>query len=207
MTPAALRPLLVASLCLAALDAAAQGTEANASEAAVKPDEAVKRHPGSYLGGALGYIQSRAWVPANESHGDLELGPVHTWGMGFRVGDAFTEWFALGIQLQLSGGKADTTQISALELLLDVTFYPWGGLGVRPSLGIGFGYAQGEHKWEMGGGGPGCLGLALLYEIRITRLFTIAPIAQVSWIAGEEFDGLFIFAGIEFIKWFKTATG
>jgi len=185
----------------------AKGKDAAAPAVPWRSDPAVKRRPGSYLGGALGYAQARVWVPANDTHEDLALGPVHTWELAFRVGDAFTEWFAVGFQIQIVNGKNDAAQISAFDLLLDATFYPWRGLGLRPSVGIGFAYGRGEHAWETGGGGPGCLALGVLYEIRITRLFTIAPVVQVSWIAGEEFDGLFFFAGIEFVKWFMTATG
>jgi hypothetical protein len=189
--------------------AADTGTEAGGEPAQPIPwrkDPAVKRRPGSYLGGTIGYIQARAWVPGNDTHGDLALGPIHTWGSALRVGDAFAEWFALGFQLQIVSGKNDSSQVSAFDLLLDATFYPWRGLGIRPSVGLGFGYARGEHEWEMGGGGPGCLSMGLLYEIRITRLFSIAPVVQLSWIAGEEFDGLFFFAGLEIMKWFRTAT-
>jgi len=170
-------------------------------------DPEVKRHPGSYLGGALGYAQARAWIPANDSHGDLALGPVNAYGLALRVGDAFTEWFALGFQIQIYSGKSDTAKISAFDLLLDATFYPWRGLGLRPSVGLGFGLGRGDHEWEMGGGGPGCLALGVLYEFRATRLLSIAPVVQVSWIAGEEFDSLFLFVGLELSKWFSTATG
>jgi hypothetical protein len=172
-----------------------------------RQDPGVRRRPGSYLGGAIGYSQTRAWIPANDSHGDLALGPVHTYGLALRVGDAFAEWFAVGFQVQIYSGKSDTAKISAFDLLLDATFYPWQGLGLRPSVGLGFGYARGEHEWEMGGGGPGCLAVGVLYEFRVTRLFSIAPIVQVSWIAGEEFDSLFLFVGIELAKWFGTAIG
>jgi hypothetical protein len=170
-------------------------------------DPTVQRRPGSYLGGALGYTMSRVWIPANESHDDLALGPLHSWGLNFRVGDAFAEWFALGFQIQITSARSGATQSSAFELLLDATFYPWRGLGIRPSVGIGFGYARGEHEWESGGGGPGCLSMSLLYEIRVTRLFTIAPVVQASWITGDKFDGMIFFAGLEFLKWFRTATG
>jgi hypothetical protein len=228
MKHAALRPALVAAFCLAAAASAAGETEEHgspppaedASHASIekgndaaaaslpwRDDPAVKRHPGSYLGGALGYTQTRIWIPANDSHSDLVIGPLHSWGLNFRVGDAFAEWFALGFQIQIASAKSGAQQTSAFDLMLDATFYPWAGLGLRPSVGIGFGYARGEHKWETGGGGPGCLALGVLYEIRITRLFTIAPVVQVSWITGDKFDGLIFFAGIEFIKWFMTATG
>jgi hypothetical protein len=215
VTRAALIAAVAAALFLAAGGAAADGATADAKPVVApetpapswRRDPTVPRRPGSYIGGAVGYVQAHAWVPANDSHGDLEHGPIHTWGMGFRVGDAFAEWFAVGFQLQIASGKNDVSQISAFALLLDATFYPWRGLGLRPSVGLGFGYAQGEHEWEMGGGGPGCLAGAILYEFRILRLLTIAPVVQVSWIAGEEFDGLFFFAGLEITKWFATATG
>ena len=71
----------------------------------------------------------------------------------------------------------------------------------RPSVR---GFAKGL---EHGGGGPGCFSLALTYEFRVARLFAIAPVAQVYGIVGENFDGFFMFFGLEFIKWFQTATG
>jgi hypothetical protein len=58
----------------------------------------------------------------------------------------------------------------------------------------------------MGGGGPGCLSLALLYEFRVGRYFTIAPVVQTAWIVSDGYDGVYLFIGLEFTKWFKTAT-
>ena len=167
----------------------------------------LKRRPGSYLGGTLAYVQSRAWAEETDDHGDLSFGPLHTWGLAFRVGDAFADWFAVGFQVFLTNRRSEDESIGAFELMLDASFYPYAGLGIRPSVGIGLGFASGKNDWEFGGGGPACLALAVLYEFRVTRFFSIAPVVNVSWITGENFDGLFLFIGIEFTKWFKTATG
>jgi hypothetical protein len=172
-----------------------------------RDDPSVRRHPGSYLGGGIGYVQSRAWLPSNEEHGDLAFGPLHTWGQYFRVGDAFFEWFAVGFQINVTSTTQDGISVGAFSLLLDTTLYPWQGLGIRPSVGLGLGFAQGKKDWEFGGGGPGALSLALFYEIRILRLLVVSPVAQVYWVTGEEFDGLFLLFGIEVTKWFDTAEG
>jgi hypothetical protein len=172
-----------------------------------RDDPSVERHPGSYIGGAAGYAQIRAWVEKNEDHGDLEFGPMHSWFASLRVGDAFAEWFALGFQVELTNAYEGKEQVGAFNLLLDASFYPVAGLGIRPAVGLGLGFANGEEEWEFGGGGPGCLSLTVLYEFRITKLFVVAPTAQAFWITGQGFDGFFLFFGVEFIKWFETATG
>jgi len=193
--------------------AVAEETETTAAEQTAddKPhwrdDPSVKRRPGSYIGGGAGYSQIRAWVEANEDHGDLEFGPMHSWYASLRVGDAFTEWFALGFQVELANAYQGKEQVGAFNLLLDASFYPIGGLGIRPAVGLGLGFANGKEEWEFGGGGPGCVSLSFLYEFRITRLFVVAPVAQVFWITGQGFDGLFLFFGLELIKWFETPTG
>lgn len=172
-----------------------------------RDDPSVKRHPGSYIGVGAGYAQVRAWVEANEDHGDLEFGPFHTWYASLRVGDAFAEWFALGFQVEVTNTTSGKEQVGAFNLMLDASFYPIAGLGIRPALGLGLGFANGKEEWEFGGGGPGCFSLSVLYEFRILRLFAVAPVAQAFWITGQGFDGLFLFFGLEFIKWFETPTG
>jgi hypothetical protein len=170
-------------------------------------DPSVQRHPGSYIGGAIGYANVRSWVEESDEHDDMFVGPFHTFALSFRVGDAFFEWLALGFQIEIASAKRRGQQIGMFNLLLDTTFYPWEGLGLRPSFGLGLGFASGKEEWEFGGGGPGCLGMAVLYEVRVTRLFVIAPIVQTFWISGQGYDGLTIFAGLEILKWFETATG
>lgn len=170
-------------------------------------DPSVERRPGSYLGGGIDYTQVHVFVEENEDHDALEFSPLHTWGINFRVGDAFTDWFAIGFQMLLSTVNKDGIQSSMFSLMLDASFYPWKGLGIRPAAGIGMGFVQGENDWEMGTGGPGCVSLALLYEIRVTRFFSIAPMAQAVWIVSDGYDGVYLFIGLEFTKWFRTATG
>ena len=205
-------------LCAAGAAAGQDETEASSKDVKteVKSDKKttdwrnnpeLKRRPGSYLGGAIGYVQSRAWAPETEDHDDLSFGPLHTWGLAFRVGDAFADWFAVGFQVFLTNKRSEDESIGAFSLMLDATFYPYAGLGIRPSVGIGLGFASGKNSWEFSGGGPACLGLAVLHEFRVTRFFSIAPVVNVSWITGENFDGLFMLFGIEFTKWFETATG
>ncbi len=204
--------LLCAAILLATSGARAEG-DGDTPVAADEPkpdwrhDPTVLRHPGSYLGGAIGYASLRAWVPENKDHGDLTIGPLNTWMLSFRVGDAFCEWFAIGFQIDISNNTRGVEQIGLFDLMLDLSFYPWRGLGIRPSAGLGLGFANGKEEWEFGGGGPGALALAVLYEIRVTRLFVIAPVVRVVYVGGEEFDAFAIFAGIEIIKWFATATG
>ena len=164
------------------------------------------RRPGSYISAALGYVQARTWLDANDDHDKLMIGPLHTFGTSFRVGDAFSDWFTLGFQIQIISAKADNAQTSVFDLVLDATFYPWRGLGLRPSVGIGMGYAKGKNDWEFGGGGPAAMSLATLYEFRITKRLTLAPVAQALWITGGEFNGVFLFFGLELTKWFMTAT-
>jgi hypothetical protein len=205
---------VLAAVLLAAVEARAGDEAAGdipAAAAEPKPgwrdDPGVRRHPGSYIGGAIGYANLRAWVPENAEHGDLAIGPLHTWMLAFRVGDAFCEWFAVGFRIDISSNTRGEETIGLFDLMLDVSFYPWEGLGLRPSVGLGLGFASGKEEWEFGGGGPGAAALAVLYEIRVTRLFVLAPVVQVVYVGGEEFDAVAIFAGVEILKWFATATG
>lgn len=202
--------ITVAFLSLLPCRGEAQETTASATSAEEKTDwrhdPSIKRRPGSYLGGGIDYTQMHVWMEANDDHDDLKFGPLHTWGINFRVGDAFTDWFAIGFQLLLSSVTREGRQTSMFGLLLDTSFYPWRGLGIRPAVGIGMAFAQGENDWEMGSGGPGCLSLAILYEIRVTRFFSIAPMVQTAWIVSDGYDGVYIFIGLEFMKWFRTAT-
>ncbi len=175
-----------------------------------RDDPKTLRHPGSYIGLAIGYNNARTWfVPQEDEFDDeVSLGPYNGWQFSFRTGDAFKEWFAIGFQIDMSyGGYGSEGTIGAFGLLLDTTFYPWRGLGIRPSLGLGFSYAQGKEQFEFGFGGPGSLSLALTYEFRVSRLIALAPVVQASWITGEDFNGLFFFFGLEFLKWFDTPTG
>ncbi|MBN2343593.1 MAG: hypothetical protein JXX29_18545 [Deltaproteobacteria bacterium] len=162
------------------------------------------RRPASYVGGSLNYAQLRTWVEETDDHRKLTFGPLHSVANVFRVGDALHEKFALGFQIQFLNAKKDHEQVSAFALLLDATFYPWKGLGIRPSAGFGFGFAQGENKWEFGFGGPGTLSFSLLYEFRITRKFTLAPIAQMTWLTGDGYDSLFTLFGIEMLFWLSN---
>jgi hypothetical protein len=212
LTPPCLAAVLAAALLATALPAVAGEPAAAPDPGASAPlhwrdDPAVLRHPGSYIGGALGYANLRAWVPENADHGDLAVGPLQTWMLAFRVGDAFAEWFAVGFRIGLSNNTRGEETIGVFDLMLDLSFYPWEGLGIRPSVGLGLGFASGKEEWEFGGGGPFAAALAVLYEIRVTRLFVIAPVVQVVYVGGEEFDALGIFAGLEILKWFATATG
>lgn len=171
-------------------------------------DPKAARHPGSYVGIGTGYAQSRAWVQSNEDHPDFEVGPLHSWQAVFRVGDAFSEWFSIGFQnvlMQASKGKKES--IAVFALFLDSTFYPWRGLGISPAVGLGFSYATGRNEFEFDYGGPLSLSLTLKYEFQITRLLVIAPVAQTYWVRSDKFDGLYIFFGLEFAKWFESATG
>ncbi len=168
------------------------------------------RHPGSYIGFGAQYSNVHTWfTPQEEEFAEkMSLGPFHSWQAVFRVGDALREWFAIGFQIGMTyGGYGSTETTGGFTLLLDTTFYPWRGLGIRPSVGLGFSYAQGKEDYEFGFGGPGCLSLSITYEFRISRLFAIAPIAQILWITGEDFNGLYLSGGLEFIKWFDTPTG
>lgn len=172
-------------------------------------DPTVLRHPGSYVGGTIAYLQARTWVDETEDHAKLEYGPIHSMLSTVRVGDALAEWFAIGFQLEimqnLSQDKSEN--VGAMTLYLDTTFYPWEGLGLRPSAGLGIAFAMGEKEFDFGFGGPGSLAFSVLYEFRILRLFTIAPVAQVFWIGSDGFDGLFVAFGVELLKWFDSPTG
>jgi hypothetical protein len=175
-----------------------------------RKDPTVLRRPGSYLGGGLGYSQGHVWYVSQ--HGDatnekLYIGPAHCNHLFIRVGDAFREWFALGFQIDIVSTINREERVSAFGLLLDTTFYPWRGLGIRPSAGLGFAYVEGKSSQQYGYGWPANLSLTFTYEIRITRHFVIAPFAQAYWITGKNFNGLFYCFGIEFLRWFKTATG
>ncbi|MBN2528631.1 MAG: hypothetical protein JXR76_19735 [Deltaproteobacteria bacterium] len=166
-----------------------------------RDDPAVKRRPASYVGGSLNYVQLYTWLEKNDDHKALKYGPLHSGAGALRVGDAFGDHIALGFQVQFLNSKAEHVQISAFALLLDLSIYPWKGLGIRPSAGFGFGFAQGENKWEFGFGGPGTLAMSLLYEFRITRKMTIAPVITTTWMTADGYDGLFALAGIEMLFW------
>ncbi len=166
-----------------------------------RKDPTIRRRPASYVGGSINYIQARTWIDENEDHKKLNYGPLHFVATTIRVGDAFSDKFAMGFQVQSVNIKADEVQVSAFALLLDLSFYPWKGLGVRPSAGFGFGFAQGKNKWEFGFGGPGTLAFSLLYEFRLTRKLTLAPVVTTTWITGDGFDSLFALAGIELLFW------
>ncbi|MDD5308015.1 MAG: hypothetical protein PHU25_11895 [Deltaproteobacteria bacterium] len=221
-----MRPFLTFALFLAvslplgagADDSAAKPADKTGKESAShwRDDPSVLRHPGSYIGGGGGVVRSYAWLPAKKGTGNvsfagehdaLAFGPLWGWQAFVRVGDAFMEWLAIGFQIDITSASGNKQTIAAFDLMLDVSFFPWEGLGIRPSVGLGFGYAQGEQSWQFGGGGPATLSLAVLYEIRMTRFFVIAPVVQAYWITGQEYDAVVIFAGIELIKWFATATG
>lgn len=174
------------------------------SQTSSRDNPIATRRPASYIGGSLSYAQLRTWLAETDDHRKLSFGPLHSVANVFRVGDAFTDKFALGFQIQFFNAKKEKEQISAFALLLDATFYPWRGLGIRPAAGFGFGFAQGENKWEFGFGGPGTLSLALTYEFQISRKFTLAPIVQGTWMAGDDYDGLFVSIGIEMLFWLSN---
>lgn len=193
----------------AEVDLKSPPTEENAPQN-WRDDPCVMRHPGSYLSVGAGYAFAHTWfVPLEDEFDDkLKYGPFHSWQVFFRVGDAFFEWLALGFQVDMTSGKiSDKTVTAGMALLLDATFYPIAGLGIRPSVGLGFSYASGEQEFEFGFGGPGTFSLALTYEFRIMRLLVIAPVAQTYWITGDDYDELLVFFGLEFLKWFDTPTG
>ncbi|MBN2801671.1 MAG: hypothetical protein JXR91_01115 [Deltaproteobacteria bacterium] len=168
-----------------------------------RKDPKVKRHPASYLGGSLNYQQLYSWLDENKDHKKLTFGPLSGFAPTFRVGDAFAEFFTIGFQVQFLIAKTSATQISSLAILLDATFYPWRGLGIRPSAGFGFSFTQGKNQWEFGSGGPGTLALALLYEFRISRYITIAPIVHTTYIASDGYKSLALLFGVEMTAWFK----
>lgn len=182
-------------------EAAKDSTAPNNAKVHWRDDVSVRRRPASYVGGALNYAQLRTWLSANDDHKALAFGPIHTFATVFRVGDALTDKFCLGFQIQWLNGKDNKKQISAFALLLDMTFYPYKGLGIRPSAGFGFGFAQGENKWEFGFGGPGTLSFSLLYEFRLTKKLTLAPVAQTTWLTGDEYEGFFTLFGVEMLFW------
>jgi hypothetical protein len=200
--------LLSCNVTASASDVAAPGSGAETANTSSKPASDA-RHPGSYIGGGVGYAQGRAWIPEKkDEHGDLALGPVHTWQIHFRVGDALAEWFALGFQVSAANIVARRTEgVTAFNLFLDTSIYPIAGLGIRPSFGLGFSYARGKTDTEFGYGGPGSLSLAVLYEFRILRLLVVAPVVQAYWITSKTYDGLFLFFGLELLKWLDAETG
>lgn len=183
---------------------------AKKSTAHWRKDPTIRRRPGSYLGGGMGYSQGHVWYAAQEADAttdSLYFGPAHCSHLFLRVGDAFVEWFALGFQINIVSTINQNERLSAFGLLLDTTFYPWRGLGIRPSVGLGFAYVDSRSSNSTGFGWPADVSLTITYEIRITRHFVIAPFVQTYWITGKDFDGLFYCFGIEFLRWFKTATG
>jgi hypothetical protein len=183
-----------------------------ADKKAWRRDKSIPRRPGSYLGGGIGYSMVNSWytVKQKDLKVDYDIGPVHGYMSFIRVGDAFFEWLAVGFQVDLIGATlagTDKPGASAFGLYVDTTFYPWRGLGLRPCIGVGFGYAQaGKETYELGFGGPLTLSFAASYEFRVSRGFTMGPMIQVSWVKGEDFDAVFFNVGLEFLKWFKTAT-
>ncbi len=176
-------------------------------------DKSIPRRPGSYLGGGMGYSMVNAWytVRLKDLVENYDIGPVHGYMSFIRVGDALYEWLAAGFQIDIISAALsgeDAPGASSFGLYVDVTFYPWRGLGLRPSVGVGFGYAQaGKETYEIGVGGPLTLAFAASYEFRVSKGFTMGPMIQVSWVRGEDFDAVFFNVGLELIKWFKTAEG
>ena len=168
-------------------------------------DPKVPRRTGSYLGWGVGYSMLNAkFTPIeDEFKEELSLGPMHAFGLALRVGDVIREWFTVGFQIQLTGGtNSEAESITAFGILLDATFYPWRGLGIRPSVGLGVSYAVGKEDYQLGYGWPADLSLSVNYEFRVARTFTLGPVAQIYWIPGEDYNGFFFFIGIEFSKWF-----
>ena len=162
----------------------------------------------------MGYTMAHSWykVKQKDYEQDYELGPIHGTVMFIRVGDAFFEWFAVGFQIDLISAnnfyQSKEKAMSGFGLYLDTTFYPWRGLGLRPSVGLGFSYAQaGKEQHEFGFGGPASLSFTMSYEFWVSRLFTMGPVVQLSWIAGEDYNSMFFSVGIEFLKWFMTPEG
>ncbi len=191
-------------------DASQKPSDAHKKKKNWRKDPTVLRRPGSYLGGGFGYTQGHTWYVSQQEDASNEthyLGPAHCNHLFLRAGDAFFEWFALGFQIDIVSTINQDDRVSVFGLLLDTTFYPWRGLGIRPSVGLGFAYVEEKSSQQYGFGWPANLSLTLTYEIRITRHFVIAPFAQVFWITGKDFDGLFYCFGLEFLRWFKTATG
>lgn len=188
-------------------------SDAGEKKKAWRRDPSVPRRPGSYLGGGFGYsmVNARYTVSEKDLVEDYNVGPAHGTVSFIRVGDAFFEWFAAGFQIDIISatfaGK-DSEGGAAFGLYVDTTFYPWRGLGLRPCVGVGFGYAQaGKESYELGFGGPLTLSFAATYEFRVLRSFTMGPVVQISWIKGEDFDAVFFNVGLELLKWFRTAEG
>lgn len=177
-------------------------------------DPSLKRRPGSYIGVAMGYTMgfSQFTYESRDFSQSYELGPIHGSDMVIRVGDAFFDWLAVGFQVNIvqgTMGAADEPKTAAFGLYLDTTLYPWTkGFGIRPSVGLGFGYTQaGPESYKLGFGGPLSLSVSLTYEGRLTRLITLGPVIQVAWTHGEQYDSTYVIFGIEFMKWFLTAEG
>jgi len=175
-----------------------------------RKDPSVKRHPGSYIGGGLSYMMADVWytVKVDDFESKYSFVPIHGISGVLRVGDAFKEWLAIGFQIMILNAQNSSRNRSTASfgLLLDTSFYPWRGLGIRPSVGFGFGFAQaGKESYQLGFGGPACLSFALSYEIRITRLFMLVPTVAISWIGnGNDFNIMTFTAGIDMLKWFIT---
>jgi hypothetical protein len=176
-------------------------------------DKSVPRRPGSFMGGSSGVAMAYAWYTTEQQDLELtfDLGPIWASAMSIRVGDAFFEWFTVGFQINfISGGFGgeDDPKTAGFALFLDTAFYPWRGLGLRPSVGLGFSYAQaGTESYQISFGGPATLGFAVSYEFRVTRLFTMGPSIQFTWTTGDEYDCAYLIFALEFIKWFKSAKG
>ncbi len=177
-------------------------------------DPTLRRRPGSYIGGVIGYAMGHAWYTTTQKDLTLDyhIGPSHLQATSVRVGDAFFDWLSVGSQVSfltmpiLPRPEKEDPQMGAFGLYLDTTFYPWRGLGLRPSLGMGFSFAQaGTKSFELGFGGPANLAFSVSYEFRVLRLLTIGPMVQVSWITSEDYDAFFLFIGLEMLKWFQTA--
>jgi hypothetical protein len=176
-------------------------------------DKNVPRRPGSFIGGSSGAALGYSWFKT--VHRDLELeydlGPMVGSALSIRVGDAFFEWFTVGFQVNIINatfGGVEEPKTAAFALLLDTAFYPWRGLGLKPSVGLGFSYGQaGAESFQIAMGGPATLAFGVCYEFRITPLFTIGPSVQVSWTTGDDYNSLYLLFSLEFLKWFRTAKG
>jgi hypothetical protein len=171
-----------------------------------RKDPNQERRPSSYIGGGMAYAQSRSWYTSQEDEfkDDISAGPLNSMSMFLRFGDAFYEWLAVGFQINIVSGssKDSSSAISAFGLLLDVGFTPWKGLILRPSVGLGFGYSSGDEEFEFGYGSPAFLAFTTGYEFRVSRFFCISPIAQISYLGGDDYNSMFLVFGIEMTKYF-----
>ena len=176
-------------------------------------DPSLRRRPGSYLGGSLGYAMAFSWFTyeQREFKRSYEIGPVHGLAGAIRAGDAFFDWLAVGFQVDITAGtfgEATKKKTAGFGLYLDTTLYPIKGFGVRPSVGLGFAYSQaGKESYKFAFGGPLSLSVSLTYEARLTRWWTLGPVVQLSWITGDQYDVMYITFGLELLKWFRTAEG